>query len=358
MLTQYPDGPASSRRTQIDGLRAIAMLGVLYVHTWNDKPLFEWIRVSLFFIVSGFLITSILLEARDQAGRVKVWNFYIRRSLRLVPALLILVAFGLIFNPDKFRDSAVWHIMQVSNFWFARVGDFQPGIVAHLWSLNLLEQFYLIWPPVILLLPMKGVYLVTLGVFVSMSVLRVHLFSLGLSGMWELIFAADPVAVGAFFCLLMRVPAVSAVILSRGLLFTSLIVILSPVTFGSTWAQSESYRLLIQPALGILVCGAYKGWQGPVGTVLGSAPAQFLSRISYGVFIYHTAVWWSFGMNWPFFWGRGPVTFFVVTAASILVAWLSWSWLERPISKMKRFVPVVDPQLSAEPRKKRLVTEL
>src|SRR5689334_905120 len=86
------------RAAQIDGLRAIAMLGVLYVHFWDDRPLTEHLRVSLFFVVSGFLITYIHDRARQKGGTINVLNFYVRRGLRLLPALLVFVIVALAFN--------------------------------------------------------------------------------------------------------------------------------------------------------------------------------------------------------------------------------------------------------------------
>ena len=120
------------RRAQIDGLRAIAMAGVLYVHFWNDHPVTEFLRVSLFFTVSGFLITHMLWKARAEGGALLPLNFYIRRALRLFPALAVLVAFGILFDIDGFRGRAFWHLFQLSNLSFPYYQDVRPFVTGHL----------------------------------------------------------------------------------------------------------------------------------------------------------------------------------------------------------------------------------
>lgn len=332
------------RHAQIDGLRVLAMTGVLYVHTWNNQPLFETLRVHLFFIVSGFLITAILLAARDRGGDIKVLNFYVRRLLRLLPALAVLFAVAFIYDVDGFRQTALWHLAQASNILYATQEPYRPWITAQLWSLNVLEQFYLIWPPVILLLSRRGVYVAVLGLLVGLLTLKFNAAVFG-SGDWGgRVFAGSPIAMGALFCLLMRVPDACDVILSRGAVIASLGVLASPGALGEGWGASVNYELLTQPALAVLVAGAFAGWRNPLGFALQSAPVQFLSRISYGVYVYHLLVWWLLAETWPFLYPRGPVTFAVVSTATLVMAWASWVLLERPVGALKRYFPTAGPR--------------
>jgi len=90
------------KRPQIDGLRALAMIGVLYVHYWNKAPVTEYVRVTLFFVISGFLITHILMNAKARGGHILVRNFYIRRALRLFPALIVCFAAAWVCFPRAF----------------------------------------------------------------------------------------------------------------------------------------------------------------------------------------------------------------------------------------------------------------
>ncbi len=153
-----------AHRAQIDAPRALAMAGVLQVHFWTDAPVTGFVRVSLFFVGPGFPITHVLYRARvrngepSRNGQPAVPTFHIRRALRLRPALAVLVAVGSFFDIDGFRERARWHILPLSNFSFAHFGDVRPFVTGQLWSLSLLEQFYLFWPLVLLFLPLPLVY--------------------------------------------------------------------------------------------------------------------------------------------------------------------------------------------------------
>lgn len=158
---------ASKRRyiTGFDGLRAIAVLGVIGFHLWPDRIVGGWIGVPLFFIVSGYLITDLLLQEYDRTGHIKVWSFWIRRLKRLIPALLVmLLATSVIifwyFKPLLYNLRAiVWtNLFYVYNFWAIKHGGSyfdqwnNPSPFTHLWSLSIEGQFYLFWPIIVLIL--------------------------------------------------------------------------------------------------------------------------------------------------------------------------------------------------------------
>ncbi|MDB6057517.1 MAG: Acyltransferase 3, partial [Verrucomicrobiales bacterium] len=138
---------------QLDGLRGTAILCVLTGHLFESHFRGAWVGVDIFFVLSGFLITNILIAEHESTGTVSLKNFYGRRALRLVPALLIGVALtGLLslFGATPFhtfagfRDAAVPALLYFSNF-----SDAQMGTFIHTWSLSVEEQFYLIWPLVV-----------------------------------------------------------------------------------------------------------------------------------------------------------------------------------------------------------------
>jgi peptidoglycan/LPS O-acetylase OafA/YrhL len=331
------------RHTQIDGLRALAMTGVLYVHFWDRQPLTENLRVSLFFTVSGFLITHILIAAKESGRPVSIGNFYIRRALRLFPALFVLGAAAVIFDMDGARTSWPWHVLQASNLYFALHEQFSPWVFSHLWSLNILEQFYLIWPLVILLMPIRGIFIVTLGMLVGSAFVYAHGNDMGLTD-WtrRLIFQFDPIASGALTYLLVRHNRdVREVVTSRWALLAALMVMASPFFLWPGFGEDPTYRLMCQPALGVVVAGAWRGYRGPVGWLLGCRVAQFISRISYGVFMYHLAIWWAMGQIGSPLYDTGPLPFFAMTALSLLAATLSWYLIEEPISRLKQRFPTV-----------------
>ena len=316
------------------------MLGVLFVHFWDNHPLTEHLRVSLFFVVSGFLITHILSRAKASNRPVHVLNFYARRALRLFPALLVLVIVAVVFNADGIRDSFGWHALQMSNIHFSLTESFAPWVTAHLWSLNLLEQFYLVAPLVILLLPRAGTYLSLIGILIGSLFIRANWGQFGIDGWWpNLVLSFDPIAAGALAYLLAQNEEVARVMRSRPALLVSVIVMASPLFMWEGFGASESYRLLIQPALCCIVVGAFHGYGGLVGALLQSGVARFLSKISYGVYIYHLMAWWLVVQLVPDLFVRGMRTFVVMSAITIVVATLSWYLIEEPISKLKDRVP-------------------
>ncbi len=337
-----------SRRPQIDGLRAIAMIGVLYVHFWDSNPITEHLRVYLFFVVSGFLITHILYSARMSERPVSVLNFYIRRMIRLLPALAVLVLVGIVFDMDGFRTSAIWHIAQLSNVYFAVTEQFAPWVAAHLWSLNCLEQFYLIWPLVILLLPIARIYVVTIALLVGFIFIRANGANLGIGGWWaEIVLPFDPIAAGALTYLLTLQPVIRRVLTSRFALLAGLAAVASPLVLWEGFGHSESYRLLIQPALCAFVAGAFQGYGGILGRILGSRTAQFVSTISYGVYIYHMAVWWLVGEVYFDIYQKGPLSFVLLSILTGVAATASWFLLERPISRLRTRFPATRPLQTA-----------
>ena len=144
-------------RPSLDGVRALAVLLVAGVHTHPRLVPAGSIGVDMFFVLSGFLITTLLVEEMDSRGRVSIGRFYIRRALRLLPALFGLLAFVaawalLVAAPDT-RHNALREIVAAASYtrnltWWAHV----PGtLLGHTWSLALEEQFYLVWPALLTL---------------------------------------------------------------------------------------------------------------------------------------------------------------------------------------------------------------
>ena len=165
-------GPNSGRmgyQPGLDGLRAVAVLGVLFYHAgWEWMP-GGFLGVDVFFVLSGFLITSIILEEYDRTGRINFKQFYLRRARRLLPALFLMLAvvglLALIVYRDAaraFASDAVSALLYATNWWyiiadqsyFEYIG--RPALLKHLWSLAVEEQFYLIWPAIAFLLMRRG----------------------------------------------------------------------------------------------------------------------------------------------------------------------------------------------------------
>jgi peptidoglycan/LPS O-acetylase OafA/YrhL len=144
-------------RPSLDGVRALAVLLVAGVHTRPRLVPAGSFGVDMFFVLSGFLITTLLVEEMDSRGRVSIGRFYIRRALRLLPALFGLLAFvaawALVIAAPDTRHNALREVVAAASYtrnltWWANV----PGtLLGHTWSLALEEQFYLVWPAVLTL---------------------------------------------------------------------------------------------------------------------------------------------------------------------------------------------------------------
>jgi peptidoglycan/LPS O-acetylase OafA/YrhL len=159
------DNPRSTRMAGLDGLRALAVIGVLLYHAGVKWVPGGFLGVDLFFVISGFLITSLLISERQRTGAIALGRFYLRRARRLLPALFAMVAattvFMALFARGDLRQargdiaaaagyfSNWWYVLHHRSY-FVAAGRQPP--LQHLWSLAVEEQFYLVWPLLIILL--------------------------------------------------------------------------------------------------------------------------------------------------------------------------------------------------------------
>ena len=154
--------PVTHFRPDIQGLRAVAVLAVVSHHLigW---PTGGFVGVDVFFVISGFLITGLLLREHQSRGRISLTEFYRRRAKRILPAAIVcliavVVAAFLVYRSARFEAVAVdaffsmlfvanWHFAQVGTDYLASAGPVSP--LQHFWSLGVEEQFYLLWPVVL-----------------------------------------------------------------------------------------------------------------------------------------------------------------------------------------------------------------
>eukprot|EP01136_Pigoraptor_vietnamica_P044419 Opistho-1_new@21151 len=153
----------------LDVLRAFAVCFVIIAHWGPSKFRSEILTfifqkiipdglfgVDLFFVLSGFLITSILLNAKDNANGNRmtiIKSFYIRRALRIFPIYYLLIAIVYLLNDQSVKDHLIYYLSYTSNFLTFKLRDW--GSISHTWSLAVEEQFYLIWPWIIIFIPKK-----------------------------------------------------------------------------------------------------------------------------------------------------------------------------------------------------------
>lgn len=146
----------------LDGLRAFAVGLVIYSHWMPGHYQFKlpWgsAGVQLFFVLSGFLITGILLRCRTSVARLSALRaFYVRRILRIFPLFYCVLLLAYVLNIEPVRETVFWHLPYLSNFYFFSIGRWD-GDISHFWSLAVEEQFYLFWPAIVMFVPDAGYY--------------------------------------------------------------------------------------------------------------------------------------------------------------------------------------------------------
>lgn len=347
-----PPGPHYGYRPQIDGLRALAVSGVMLTHFWLNHWPTGHLGVRLFFVISGFLITERLLDARAAAplhGQLAaVGWFFLRRALRILPAYYALLGLLLILDTGGIRASAPWHIFQLSNLWFALNRDWTPWPVAHFWSLNIEEQFYLVWPWIFLFLSPCAIRLavgltILSGVGFRFLVLLTPLAD-NPAAIWVLTPASmDTLGVGALLAILTR-SAPLPLRFERAALAVAVLWLAIDGALRMSWLPDRlalSYALLdTLSAISFagLVARCHRGPDDVVGRLLASRPLVALGRISYGAYLYHLPILAGLLAILPDL-DYGPRRLVLGTTATLLTAALSWTLLERPLLGLKRRLP-------------------
>lgn len=353
----------------IQGLRAVAVGLVVATHL-TGWPAGGFIGVDVFFVISGFLITGLLVRERERTGRVSLREFYARRMRRIFPmavvVLLATVAVALAVFSQKRADATIvdalwalvslenWHLAQQGTDYFHATDAISP--VQQYWSLSVEEQFYLVWPVVLIALTALASWRARRrwtrrghapqhhGSQASSSAL---VWALGLIvatsftwAVWQS--GADPTV--AYFSTLTRawelaVGALLAVLLAQGvpllprvrglLLGAALLVIvwsawwITPSTsFPGPWAAVPVL------ATGVaLVVG--HGASGAAARILASPPFQFVGKISYSLYLWHFPVF----VFWFTVVDRTPVSMLAALAAAVGLSVASYYLIEEPVRR-------------------------
>ena len=352
---------AGGRSPQLDGLRGIAILAVVLHHSGiRPDHFFDWgpFGVRLFFVLSAFLITRSLWNLGGSAMYLReLKKFHLRRFARLLPAYLAALLFGVLAGMEEVRESLLWHLGFLSNFHLAQLGWF-PAATGHFWSLAVQEQFYIVWPFVLLAVPFRLFPWAAMGLVVFGYGFRVWCLETDVPEFWRWFMlpgSVDSFAMGGLLAWVQRRHGFPALhggrtgfrIAAAGVLVLWIVnraIRFYPV---SPWvaAMPEVLEAVVAAAL-VLV--SVVGVGGTVGWVLSLRPLRFLGGISYGVFVYHLVL---FHLMEPGLaqYGITRQSHPVAVAALILgvtvpIAMLSWRFLEQPvIDAMKGNPAVSDP---------------
>lgn len=360
-----PNAPQDglAHRPALDGLRALAVLLVLYNHApalfgrghgaaggWFHGSRGAWIGVDLFFVLSGYLITNILLHGRGQPGALR--RFWIRRALRIFPlAYVYLGALALLaWATDAFpalRDGEAfgWAAAYLTNAHVAAVGWGAPAL-ALLWSLAVEEQFYLAWPLLALRLPRRALVAALAAAVVAAPALRAWtLASHGDVAAYVLPWCRmDALAWGALLALGWDTPLRQRLAMAARWLAAPatafvawmLLARITPVGDGATHGFVAFGFTAVALAFATWVALALAPPRG-VAALLAAAPLRAIGRVSYGLYVWHVITAQAVAIALHAAAPHAPLFAYLGAWLLLLgaVAAASWRWLEAPLLRLK-----------------------
>lgn len=314
-------------------------------HLWFNLPgpMGGW-GVRLFFVISGFLITKLLLESRERAGdggwRV-MGRFYARRCLRIFPLYYAVILVCLAIGLGSTRQLLPWLLTYTLNFHMASQGWWEEYF-AHFWSLCVEEQFYLVWPWIILFIPVRWMGWAALGLI---------LLSVGFRAEYILSDFSSVNAIGAYILPWPSLDALGAgalLAVASGYLSDSRLSkwcttagLISALVIGISWIYPNKFVRIMTDDIFSSMLFAALVWRaaarrsGLMGKMLGWGPAVYVGKISYGLYVYHPlmASLPIGGMSDALDFRK----FAIVTVLSLALASASWYWFEAPLNGLKRY---------------------
>ncbi|WP_256795095.1 acyltransferase [Terrabacter sp. Ter38] len=327
------------RNRDLDGVRGLAILLVLAAHSGLPVRWGGLSGVTLFFVLSGYLITSLLIREWDRWGSVSLWRFWGRRALRLLPALVLLLLLAPVLlwatgdeRLSTYPTAALASLFYVGNW--VRVAGTDLGVLNHLWSLSVEEQFYVVWPAIFIVL-MTWLRSRALAVVLSLAALATFYSVWTVGSEIRLDVSTET---NAFALLLGVALAFSlAAVRSRGweLPATSplipFVVMVAVSAFPGRGLEVDHplFRPLgaVYAVVGVwLVYAAVSGHS----RVVGSRIMVFFGTISYALYLWHQTF-----INSRLLGEHTTPRNLLLVAAAVLVSWLSWVLVERPVGRLR-----------------------
>ncbi len=318
----------------LDGVRGIAILLVLGHHTLEIMKA-GWIGVDVFFVLSGFLITSILIDRESSANRMRY--FYVRRAKRILPLLILIVVIESCFKHGFFVHNWYWYTFFLMN---VRETVEPVGVLRNLWSLAIEEHFYLVWPTLFYFLGRRRAAQTLMVILLISPILRfafTPVFKTYLPIYFLTPFRLDGLAGGSLLSILVHQgrlrfqPRVLATILALCAPLSYIAVHFIPGFYreaDSRLFNSIGYSLITLMACAFILL-AYYSHDNVWGKILTFKPLMYLGTISYFVYLFHAAIIHYLPLP-----TIGEKRFFGVSLA-ILAGTASWYLFERPILRTK-----------------------
>ena len=356
--------PARGHRfAPLDGLRGLAVAAVIAFHSGISWAVGASVWLEAFFVLSGFLITLLLMQERTKTGRIALGRFYARRVLRLYPALLLMVLAVLIYaaiapNPvgtQRFGSVITGSLLYVTDIQAASHHLPVLALTEHTWSLAIEEQFYLIWPPLLVLLlacglRLRGLLTAVLGLAAFSAVLPMLLWS-GPGSLNRVYYGPDTrgqsLLLGCALGLIThagRLPTGrQAVRVGQLFGFAGAAAIVVYSLYGSyrnAWNYTGFGLTLMGLSSVAVVAAAMMMPNGPIARFLALRPLVATGRISYGLYLWH---WPIFLVLNSAYLGRGFVaTQIIRVTVTVIAASLSYRFVEKPCLRLRhRFDPPV-----------------
>lgn len=345
---------------QIDGLRFIAVFGVMLNHwlasDFSNSYILSKIPfgtgVNLFFVISGFLITFILLKKKDEINSgtttfsKEIKNFYAKRTLRIFPIYYLLIAILCFYSYESIKQYLAYLLTYTIN-WFMVINNTFIGDKTHLWSLAVEEQFYLIWPFLVFIVPKRfTLYLIVLAILTSIAskiyFLNSH-FPMGMNGSTFSCF--DALGLGALVAYLQkkRIAQFKAALYKFLLIVSLVLFVLFFIDPGYLSPDLKNLFLNSSTALVyffLVIIAANSAFGGGIKDFLENRTILYLGKISYGLYLYHNfmGTFYFSGINQYFPKMTGNFDLFLMYFLfTVLLASVSWYLIERPVLGLKKY---------------------
>ena len=378
----------------IDSLRALAVLAVIIYHVDVNYLPGGFLGVDLFFVLSGYLISSLIIKEYKKTGSLNLYNFYIRRARRLLPAVYFMITVVLVvmvmFNGVLLKKShldAIFGYIYSSNWWyifhkldyFDSFGSQSP--FKHLWSLAIEEQFYMIFPLLFLLVNGKkktkdGSYklnrnflYVILGVILVSLIAHIILFDI--NNISRIYFGTDTRAfsllVGAVGAILYPIDKLNTKITPQENLVYSVVSLISIAALITIMIYTSEYNtwlyrggFLLVAILGIIIIISSGKQHTVMAKLLSFKPVVFIGKISYSLYLWHFPV---LVLTTPVSEIGKPNIFFVVLRVilTFILAIISYALVETPIRKLgfKNYVSIIYKKIVKKSKKtKKIVASI
>jgi peptidoglycan/LPS O-acetylase OafA/YrhL len=346
-------GPGSSYFPQLDGIRTLAVLMVIVSH-WYRGDNYPWLHyggamgVGLFFVLSGFLITHILLQQHEAfsegSNKVKsriLKTFYIRRTLRIFPIYYLYVGMLLLLGTGQAREVWAWLLSYTYNIQLFLTGTWHSGFVEHLWSLAIEEQYYLIWPALLLFCPKRYHFHLVLGFILLAIITKAILYLHNPASQFSKfpLSQFDGFGLGSLLALAWRrgwnIPfAFMGLILCWGL------------SFFLKWDRFHVYGMsfagqvfpVFFTGCAFLIYLAAKNTKGLMEIIFANPISVYLGKISYGLYLYHLCIpslsrWFLKKTGIGLF--PEPAMWVIYAGLTLALTSLSWYLLEAPVNRLK-----------------------